>query len=185
MIELLGEKDYDEITVKEIAERAEVGTMTFYRHYADKNALTQVIEAKVFAQIQDLLEPPVSLAAIERVTRRLLRYVQDNPDVFRAVGKTRSMNGIIQQLSARSLADINQLFPGNEPKPTGKAHLLRELAASHLVYAQFNLIRWWSQNDYALSIDEMVSLILELVMLPIVNLSSRATSSHEGHVPSD
>lgn len=36
---LIGEKDYPQITVTEIAERADVARATFYLHYDDKDAL--------------------------------------------------------------------------------------------------------------------------------------------------
>ncbi len=118
--------------------------MTFYRHYADKSALLQVIEDKVFEQLQALLEPPASLEAIERVTRKLLRYVQDNSATFRAVGQTPAMNSILNRMTARGLEDLSQLLSGDLAEPTEKARLLREMAATHFVFAQLNLIRWWS-----------------------------------------
>ena len=173
LLDLLGEQAYETITIKEIAERATVGTMTFYRHYADKDALLKVIENRVFAQLQTLLEPPESIEVIERVTRRLLLFVHDNSPTFRAVGQTPAMTSIIQRLTEQGLADLRSLYVGGSDELSEQVKLRQDLVASHFVFAQLNLIRWWSRHDTELSLDEMVGLISQLVVLPTMNLLSR------------
>ncbi len=39
LISLTLEKGYDEVTIREITDRADVGYTTFFRHYPDKEAL--------------------------------------------------------------------------------------------------------------------------------------------------
>ena len=46
-VELITEKNYPEITVKEIADRANVNRKTFYNHYADINALVAELETAI------------------------------------------------------------------------------------------------------------------------------------------
>lgn len=179
LLDLLADKDYDAIAVYEIAEHAGVGKMTFYRYYADKDALLKAIEDRVFAEMQALLESPPSLASSERVTRSLLHYVQDNPRLFRAVAKTAALDGIVQRLTAQALGDVNQFFPSDLSNQSEQAQLMTDLAVSHFVFAQTNLIRWWGEHDCALSVDQMVSVIFKLVMLPITNLNFPLTPESE------
>lgn len=47
--ELFSERDFDDVSVGDIAERAEVGRTTFFRHFGDKQEV-------VFAKQQELLE---------------------------------------------------------------------------------------------------------------------------------
>ena len=49
--ELLEEKDFDRISVREICQRADINRSTFYRHYDDINALMNSIEAEFVADI--------------------------------------------------------------------------------------------------------------------------------------
>ena len=64
-IELLREKPIEKITVKEIAERAEINKTTFYAHYETLDALTNQMEQQTVQMVteqmtgaQQLLEQP-------------------------------------------------------------------------------------------------------------------------------
>ena len=64
-IELLREKPIEKITVKEIAERAEINKTTFYAHYETLDALTDQMEQQTVQMVteqmtgaQQLLEQP-------------------------------------------------------------------------------------------------------------------------------
>ena len=61
LVELIAEKDYDDITVQEITARADIGHRTFYRHYADKDELLSAVMQDTLARFQDLLVMPSSL----------------------------------------------------------------------------------------------------------------------------
>ncbi len=50
-LELLGEKEFDRITVTEIAERADLNRRTFYAHYSDVRAVMDEIEERASEQI--------------------------------------------------------------------------------------------------------------------------------------
>ncbi len=49
---LLDRKEFDDISVQEIADEATLNRATFYLHYADKNALLQAMTA---ARFRDLI----------------------------------------------------------------------------------------------------------------------------------
>ena len=46
-ISLLAEKSFADISISDIAERAEIGRGTFYKHYADKHALLSSFEERI------------------------------------------------------------------------------------------------------------------------------------------
>ena len=67
-IALLREKPIEKITVKEIAERAEINKTTFYSHYETLDALTAEIERQTVQLVcdnmggaQQLLDAPVKM----------------------------------------------------------------------------------------------------------------------------
>ena len=49
LVSLLRRKEFDEISVQEIADEATLNRATFYLHYPDKNALLQAMTAERFA----------------------------------------------------------------------------------------------------------------------------------------
>jgi AcrR family transcriptional regulator len=52
LVRLLDRKEFDDISVQEIADEATLNRATFYLHYADKNALLQAMTA---ARFRDLI----------------------------------------------------------------------------------------------------------------------------------
>jgi len=65
-IELLDEKGFNSITVKDITTRAHVNRSTFYMHYEDKYDLMEQLQRDVLEQI-----PTVSEAGIHGDHRRI------------------------------------------------------------------------------------------------------------------
>jgi AcrR family transcriptional regulator len=55
---LMGEKPFEEISVQDITDRATINRATFYAHFADKNALVDLLIAGGFARVaQQHLDP--------------------------------------------------------------------------------------------------------------------------------
>jgi len=66
-LELYGEHGFDQTTVAQIAERADLTERTFYRHFADKREV--VFSGEVHGVlVSALAEAPASMTAIEAVT---------------------------------------------------------------------------------------------------------------------
>ena len=51
LVKLLNRKEFDNISVQEIADEATLNRATFYLHYADKNALLQAMTAARFRSL--------------------------------------------------------------------------------------------------------------------------------------
>src|SRR6201993_592530 len=51
LLRLLGRKEFDDISIQEIADEATLNRATFYLHYPDKNALLQAMTAARFREL--------------------------------------------------------------------------------------------------------------------------------------
>lgn len=68
LIDLIGEKGFDAVTVENIAERAMVNRATFYRHYQDKYALVAGIFQEAADQLISELGPPAGdIETVEQI----------------------------------------------------------------------------------------------------------------------
>lgn len=88
LIQLLQEKDVRDITVRELTELAHVSRGTFYFHYTDIYALLHQMEQAQLEQLTALLDavmPDISQDAVPPALVALFRYLNDNPDVCRAL----------------------------------------------------------------------------------------------------
>ena len=79
--ELIKEKPLEKITVREIAERAEINKTTFYAHYEDIYELSSRLENKLIHVILDSV-PNVGLTAAhtEQLTRELFHAFVQNQE---------------------------------------------------------------------------------------------------------
>ena len=81
--ELVMEKDIDKITIKELAERADIDRKTFYLHYAGVGEVLEEIQNELLAKVDHLLSD----------------FDLFRPD-FDALGFFRRLNAVIDQDSA-------------------------------------------------------------------------------------
>ncbi|MGT2637860.1 TetR/AcrR family transcriptional regulator [Streptococcus ratti] len=66
---LLYKKDYEDITIKELTEKAKINKSTFYRHYRSLDDLLSILQAEIsheFMQRIDNYKIPEQLAEINR-----------------------------------------------------------------------------------------------------------------------
>ena len=87
--ELLAEKELHKITVQEIADRADVNRVTFYKHYLDVYDLYDKIEEDVLVELGLLILQLDELRS-EEFFSCLIGYIRDNNRIF---GMMFSRNG--------------------------------------------------------------------------------------------
>ena len=73
LIQLIGERGWDEVAVQDVCERANIGRSTFYSHFPNKDALL--------------------LGALEDLRRELVRHAGVPSGSDRAVAAVRSLAG--------------------------------------------------------------------------------------------
>src|SRR5437764_15197206 len=77
LIALTLEKGYEDVTIRDITERADIGYATFFRHYHDKDELLQDVVDVVLAQLIDLLCPATADSDSTGIRVLLFRPAQD------------------------------------------------------------------------------------------------------------
>ena len=140
LVELIGEKPFDEITVQEILDRAGVSRSTFYEHYRDKDDL-------FLSDVEDFFEMmSTALTRSKAPARRLvplaelLSHLADVRDFYAAVvasGKIGDVQMLGRGYFARSIEERLRMA-GVKAEPaqvTAQAHALTG--------SMFALIDWW------------------------------------------
>ena len=168
---LIHEKPYDEIVVKEILDRANVGRSTFYTHYRDKDEL---LSSSIHEMLRGVYatEFPTSGKRHERIIRFSLP-VFENIHRHRqagAAGMGTRGRAIIHQHLRKVLAeliadDVGKPLQGRR-KTAGQvpSDLLVQYLASTFVL----VLDWWAQSDSPLSPKELDQLFRALT-IPILS----------------
>jgi AcrR family transcriptional regulator len=168
LIALALENGYENLTVQDVTDRADVGYRTFFRHYSDVDELLLDVVHETRDRLQELLEWPRPSGTVEdacleagRNGEIIFRFVQENQDIFRVILLGRGMRfclaPIIEHVQEQA-ASIMSDFSG-----TGTPV---EIAANHLVTSMFSLMRWWLANDMAYSPAQMGAIAAELIVQP-------------------
>ncbi|MDO5547911.1 MAG: TetR/AcrR family transcriptional regulator [Eubacteriales bacterium] len=97
LAELMNEKEFKDITVKEITERADLNRGTFYFHYTDTYDLKDKIENELVQVLQENLEtyqPTEDNHSVQDIADAVLGYIQENRFLVRTLFHDTSGEGI-------------------------------------------------------------------------------------------
>lgn len=144
---LARERPLDDITVADIADRAEVNRSTFYQHYSDKetllaDALDAVAEAAGAAlpeRIQIGDEPP-------DVLTMFLEHFDENAELYRQV-LGRAGGVVVARLSARSEAIVLDALPRADRADRYDDGLPPDVIAAGVAGSALGVLRAWLARD--------------------------------------
>jgi len=171
LISLALEKEYDEITIQEITERADIGYRTFFRHYSDKDELLSDVLSTVQTEMRELMgPPPIELLADPNVQaddlpdgKVLFEHVQENSDLYRVL--LFSNRGLVLPLKDFAIQEFKANYGAFLD-----TDIPFDILTNHMISSMITLLRWWLDNDMCHSPEEMGEYAFHLIFQPIRNL---------------
>lgn len=161
LLKLLDEKEFDAISVQEIADRATLNRATFYLHYPDKNALLQAMTAARFREL---------------IARRGLSFT-DCDGALRAIALgvcdyLSETTGCPSQLTKMPLEGsiipaVEGMFREGAGKHEVRAGVDQEMLGTAAAWAMFGAARKWLQTPGRVTAEEMAGKI-EAIVKPIL-----------------
>ena len=142
LIQLLLAKPFDEITVREVLDRAGVSRSTFYEHYRDKNDLFLSDVDEFFAAMSTLLarrnDPSPRVAAVAE----LFAHVAATRDLYAALVESGRMHDVRELGEAHFARGIAGRLA--RPRRGGPLPAEDRVALAHaLAGSLFSLLSWW------------------------------------------
>lgn len=163
LLDLMLQKRYDEITVQDIIDRANVGRSTFYTHYLDKDDLlvsdfTRVLDAlsgHFRGQDGDPHAPP-SLALF-------FEHVRGHNQLYKALMRGGGIELLYKKGRERLQRNIEQHL--EELLPPGRAPSIPlPLVADYLAGAILTLLKWWLDHNMPYTPDQMDAVFQQLAL---------------------
>ena len=156
IIGLALEKDYQQITVRDLTHYANVGYATFYRHFKSKDELLSYVlqsaleELKnVVAQEDTLYDEALASYKYFSQNTRLLRVYVDLP-----------RSNVARQLIRKELAEIVV----ERYKERDSTSVPLEVSVIHIIESAHELLRWYLQNTERYSLEEVASIYSDLIL---------------------
>jgi AcrR family transcriptional regulator len=169
LIALLAVKNYDEISINDIVDHANVGRATFYVHYQDKDDLLR----NGFERVLDMLIQHISLVEADQNlqldTTPLFLHAKGHYELYRMLVWGSGFEVLTKDghaaLSAKFLESFTLFLSGKPEPPVPLAILSYSVAGTLLM-----LLKWWLDNKMPYSPEYMNGIFQQLVMPNIQNI---------------
>jgi len=161
LIELIRERSYDEVTIQDIVDRANVGRTTFYLHYNSKDELFISCHEAIVSKFrigalhpltrEELLSPiaPPGLTSAYRHledARPLLYSIFQGKDSLLLLRRIRDSNAQEMEANLRwAFGETDSLIP-------------LEVLAIYLAGAQIALMQWWLEKRQPHTLENLYKL---------------------------
>lgn len=160
VLSLLEEKNFDQVTVREITARAAVGYATFFRHYADKEALLNELAEQQISQLIAMTLPLLYTVDSRASTQALCAYVWEHRKLWTAL-LTGGAAGIMKAEFIRQAQQLAARQPGvDDGIPT-------ELKVLIPVSSTIEILAWWLAQARPLPVQRMAETLDRLVVTPV------------------
>lgn len=158
LLDLLDEKRMEDITVIDVAARADVGYATFFRHYPDKQALWDAVFDTQIDAMSELVQPLFSMGDHNGAARRLCELVDQRRDIYRILLAGSSVDLAREKMMANAhrLAHDHS----HRPPPFG---LPKTLGSEFGVSAILSILGWWLNGRDDVSVETMTRALDKLV----------------------
>jgi AcrR family transcriptional regulator len=157
---LLTQKEFDDISIQEIADEATLNRATFYLHYPDKNALLQAMTAARFSELIALRGLSFSNCdgALRAIALGVCDYLAES---------TGCPSQLVKMPLERSIIPVVEgMFREGTGKHAMRAGVDPELLAVTVAWAIFGAARRWYQTPDRVPAEEIAARI-EAMVKPI------------------
>lgn len=164
LLGLLKEKRYDEISVQDVIERADVARSTFYMHYTDKDDLLTGGQGIFAENLDHQMTAHTGGSGAPAFSARIWFYhVQSQGGILKLIAKDdpamelamKTLRGIIH----RSMQEGMQSHA-----PAGNDGVPRPVIVDYLSDSLMTLIKWWLKDGMRRTPEQMDDMFQRLVM---------------------
>ena len=156
LMELILEGGYDQITIRDLTERADIGYATFFRHYKNKDDLLTQYLGSVLQEVNDEMNPETShyeqsLAAYSVLNR--------NRDALMVGLSLPRDHPAMKPLWDKVFGMVTDLY-----LPRDESVIPLQVSVNHIIRSVSELVRWWITEGQAYSPEQMARMQSELII---------------------
>ena len=164
LIELMHEKPFNEIKIKDITERADLNRGTFYLHYVDIYDLLNSIENEIFETLEKLLLAyhfnSLQISCFD-LLKEVFSYIETNRDLFEALLNSQVEEAFLAKLKAL-IKTLGLELMQTTYKDTSLPHYSYFL--SFVLNGVLGVTEQWFKNGMDLCSKEMATMINHFIM---------------------
>ena len=191
LLSLILEEGYDEISIQDITDKANLGRATFYLHFKDKDELLlEVMDqlmGDILAQVPQLSESQWRLEDTKAIIK-LFDFAMEHYDLYRILTIGGGAITAARQLQTTIAKNIKESIQAELAAQETKPAVPTDFIANHLAGSLLATIYWWLDNDLPYTAEEMAVMFQKVnhldheSILGFDQLNSAPGSEEEEHI---
>ena len=159
LMQLVLEKGYEEVSVKDITERAGIDRSTFYLHFKDKRDLLIKSQQQLIDDLIERIQPDnVPLSGVAMTFEHMAQHVNQYRVLLQLEGSTVPSQLLHDNIVRAVKPIIEQRLQEGGASPSADI----DLTANFITGALRSTARWWLQAGMPYSPDEMTNRFIQL-----------------------
>lgn len=167
LLTLLEERAFEQVTVRDLTERAGLGYATFFRHYPDKEALLNDLAARQINELLAMALPILYTIDSRASTQALCAYVWEHRKIWKVL-LTGGAAAILKDEFIRQAQQAARNAPNGDRVPS-------DLRIIVPVAGTIEVLAWWLKQNDPPSVQRMAENLDKLVVAPIINAAKKET----------
>jgi AcrR family transcriptional regulator len=178
MIKLMEEKDYDQVTVEELTNRADIGRTTFYLHYnAKQDLLLEQFGELLDNLVLQLSQIPLSSWRQEgdsfvvddhpnRPICMIFQHAADNEELYRIVLQGEGVDQASERLQAVMTNAVNTYLHNKlgDDREQMNIKIPIDVFANYFAGAMLGVIKWWLEAGMPYTSGEMEAIFFQMFL---------------------
>ena len=162
LIELMKDKPFTKITIKELCEKADINRTTFYAHYHDQEELLKQIEEETLDYIEDMLNKYYnkrSKREVLEIVEEILGFIANNSTSLQVLLSENGDIGFQKKLFSHFM------FKKQVMKYFSEATIKEEIKEYWYVYAlngTIGLVQHWLKNNMPVPVSELARIVIKV-----------------------
>jgi AcrR family transcriptional regulator len=149
-IRLLIQKDYDSISIQDIATEAETARVTFYRHYKNKEELLVECLSLTYKEVAERFKrlPTITPEVVQQGYMPMLvlfKHIQEEETLYRILFSNRGTQVVIEKMRTLIADRVKKQLMARPNRDQFVVPV--DIIAYHFASAQIGLAAWWLEND--------------------------------------
>ena len=162
LLALILEKSYEEVTVQDVLERANVGRSTFYAHFQDKEDLfLSEFETMRSLLDQHLLSQPAADTSPWSLSLVMFQHAQEHLQLYKALAGKQGGSLALAHLQ-KYLSSLLRMHLKEQFAHRSSVLVPPEILAHYLVSAFMSLLTWWLDNNLPYSAERINEIFRQL-----------------------
>ena len=160
LLQLVLEKGFEQVTIKDITDRAGIDRTTFYLHFTDKHDLIEQTQRQV---IDELFAESAAAAAGPDTVLVVFRHIAAHALDYRLL--LASADATLDRRMHEYVAErMGPLLRSRLAMHGGDDDLLLDLLAQYVTSALRGTLKWWLERELPYTPEEMASMFQRLLV---------------------